>query len=285
MNEKSKKQQRLWIILFIIFLVILAVGTILFIVQTMRRTQVTDSYEEMVQSVNEIVDVAEVEEITEPVIEEEEELPEEPDILEQLGIEIPEKNLDWDALHEENADIYAWIYVPDTTVDYPVLQHPTDNSYYLNNNIDGTRGYPGCIYTEDYNNKEFTDPHTVLYGHNLRDKTMFSTLHNFEDEELFAEDHYIFIYTEDYVYVYQIFAAYEFIAIHLLDNYDLTNEYVYEQYIKDIFNIPNTSNRFNNIRDDIEVTKEDRIITLSTCTASHNSAFRFLVVGVLLNPL
>lgn len=203
---------------------------------------------------------------------------------EQSGINVPVKNLDWAALHEQNEDIYAWIYVPDTTVDYPILRHPTDNSYYLNYNIDGTKGYPGCIYTENYNSKDFTDPHTVIYGHNLKDKSMFSSLHNFENVKLFNENHYIYIYTESNVYVYQIFAAYEFNAIHLLDNYDLSNEYVYEQYIKDIFNVPNTNARVANIRNDIEVTKEDRIVTLSTCTSDHNSNFRFLVVGVLLNP-
>ena len=206
------------------------------------------------------------------------------DILEKLGIEIPQKNLDWDALHKVNADIYAWIYVPDTTVDYPVLQHPTDNSYYLDYNMDGSKGYPGCIYTENYNTKDFTDPHTVIYGHNLKDQTMFSSLHNFEDKDLVDEDHYIYIYTEDQVYVYQIFAAYDFDAIHLLANFDLTNEYVYEQYIKDMFRVPDFSTRVANFRTDIEVTRNDKILTLSTCTKDGNSDYRFLVVGLMLNP-
>ena len=201
--------------------------------------------------------------------------------LEQSGIKIPDKTLDWDALHEENRDIYAWIYVPDTTVDYPVLQHPTDNSYYLNYNMDGTKGYPGCIYTEDFNNKDFSDIHTVIYGHNLKDKTMFSTLHNFENDELFNKDHYIFIYTEDYVFVYRIFAAYEFDSIHLLDNYDYTNEYVYEDYLRTIYQ---TTDRVANVRADIQVTTADKIVTLSTCTADHDSDRRFLVTGVLVNP-
>lgn len=196
-------------------------------------------------------------------------------------IKIPGKNLDWDKLHEENSDIYAWIYVPDTTVDYPVLQHPTDNSYYLNHNVDGTKGYPGCIYTENFNSKDFSDIHTVLYGHNLKDKSMFSTLHNFENEELFNEDHYIFIYTEDSVFVYQIFAVYEFSAIHLLDNYDYTNEYVYEDYLKKIYQ---TTDRVANVRPDIQVTAADKIVTLSTCTEDHDSERRFLVTGVLVNP-
>ncbi|MCM1086852.1 MAG: class B sortase [Muribaculaceae bacterium] len=202
-------------------------------------------------------------------------------LTEVQGIKIPEKNLDWDKLHEENGDIYAWIYVPDTTVDYPVLQHPTDNSYYLNHNMNGTKGYPGCIYTENFNSRDFSDIHTVIYGHNLKDKSMFSTLHNFEDEELFGEDHYIFLYTEENVFVYRIFAAYEFSAIHLLDNFDYTNEYVYEDYLKKIYQ---TTDRVANVRTDIQVTAADKIVTLSTCTEDHDSERRFLVTGVLVNP-
>lgn len=277
MKSKRNGKKYIWLILFILFLLVLAVGVICLLAGNKQKKDAASNYEEMKEEVNDIIK-EEIEPEPEPEPEEE---PEEVDILTQLGIEIPGKNLDWNALHEENQDIYAWIYVPDTTVDYPVLQHPTDNSYYLNYNIDGTKGYPGCIYTEDYNTKTFSDIHTVLYGHNLKDKTMFSTLHNFEDEELFYKDHYIFIYTEDYVFVYQIFAAYEFGSIHLLANYDLTNEYVYEDYLKSIFS---ANGRVANIRQDIEVGTEDKIVTLSTCTSDHNASLRFLVTGVLLNP-
>ena len=196
-------------------------------------------------------------------------------------IDIPQKDLDWDDLHEQNKDIYAWIYVPDTTVDYRVLQHPKDNNYYLNHNMDGTKGYPGCIYTEDYNRKDFSDIHTVIYGHNLKAKTMFSSLHNFEKDDFFSKEHYIYIYTQDYVFVYRIFAAYEFSAIHLLDNYDYTNEYVYADYLKQIYK---TTDRVANVKEDIKVTTDDKIVTLSTCTSDHDSNRRFLVTGVLVNP-
>lgn len=194
-----------------------------------------------------------------------------------VTVQTPAKTLDWDALHSRNPDIYAWIYVPDTGVDYPVVQHPTDNSYYLNHNLDGSKGYPGCIYTEDFNRRDFSDIHTVLYGHNLKDKTMFSTLHNFEDPQLLQTDHYIYLYTEEAVFAYRIFAAYEFSAIHLLDNYDYTNAYVYEDLLKQI------RQAAGNIRQDVEVTAKDRIITLSTCTADHDAARRYLVTGVLVN--
>ena len=208
------------------------------------------------------------------------------DVLTSLGIIVPRKNLDWNELRGINEDIYAWIYVPDTTVDYPVLQHPTDDSFYLNHNADKSKGKPGCIYTEaGYNAKDFTDFNTVIYGHNWRDKSMFTSLHNFEKPELMAQDHYIFLYTPEKTFVYQIFGAYEYRSIHLLDNFNFENEYVREQYVKDIFGMDEKGKaRVANIRHDLEVTGEDRIVTLSTCTKDSVNTLRYLVVGVLLNP-
>lgn len=271
MKTNNPKKNRIWLILFILFLLVMITAAGILIASQIKSNKEKDMYEELLGEVNDI-DTEDSEEMTET---------EETDILAERGIDIPEKYLDWDALHEENADIYAWIYVPDTDVDYPVLQHPTDNSYYLNYNIDGTKGYPGCIYTEDYNSKDFSDRHTVIYGHNLKSGLMFSSLHNFEDEELFNEDHYIFIYTEDYVFVYQIFGAYEYDSVHLLANEDMENEYVFEDFIKSVYE---EDGKVANIREDIEVTAENQIVTLSTCTSDHNSNRRFLVSGVLLNP-
>ena len=264
-----KKKKTKYFIALIAFLVVIAIGIVLILREAQERKSAAEKVEEITEVVNDV----------EPVKDEVEETP-----YSNLGIEIPEKNLDWNKLHKENEDIYAWITVTDTTVDYPVLQHPTDNTYYLNNNIDGTPGYPGCIYTEDYNAKDFSDKNTVLYGHNLKDKTMFSSLHNYEDDDTFSKDQYIYIWTENDVFVYKVFAAYEFNSNHLLLNYDYNNEYVYEQYIKDIFNVKDNGYGIANIKDDIDVTKEDRIITLSTCTTDHNSDQRFLVVGVLISP-
>lgn len=309
-DEFQKEKSKIWLILFFLFFIIVVIAAGVLCKQYIDRQVANAQLESLQTSVNgeadveaavnainaEDTDMEENEEEggneagTDDTEEESgktdiecgaEDDDKEIDILEEYGIEIPEKDLDWDALHEQNEDIYAWIYVPDTTVDYPVLQHPTDNSYYLNYNMDGTKGYPGCIYTEDFNSKDFSDIHTVIYGHNLKDKTMFSSLHNFEDKELLSEDHYIFIYTQDYVFVYRIFAAYEFSAIHLLDNYDYTNEYVYADYLKQIYR---TTDRVANVREDIEVTTDDKIVTLSTCTEDHDSNRRFLVTGVLLNP-
>lgn len=63
--------------------------------------------------------------------------------------------IDFNAWQAYNPDVYAWIYVPGTSVNYPILQSATDNSYYLDYNIDGTKGYPGCVYSENINSKDF----------------------------------------------------------------------------------------------------------------------------------
>lgn len=200
--------------------------------------------------------------------------------LEELGIPIPEKEVDFGQLQGEvNPDIYAWIYLPDTAIDYPVLQHPTDNAYYLNYNLDGSRGYPGCIYTEYYNAKDFTDPNTVVYGHNMKNGTMFAGLHRFEDSEYFAEHPYVYVYTEEKLYVYEIFAAYEGGDEHILYSHDFSSEYVYREYLEDIFSIRSMN---SNIKEGTEVTAGSRILTLSTCVANKPDR-RYLVQGVLIN--
>lgn len=195
-----------------------------------------------------------------------------------FGIDIPDKEIDFTSLHEVTSpDIYAWIYIPETAVDYPVLRHPDDNSYYLNHNIDGTRGYPGCIYTEDYNTTDFTDHNTVLYGHNMKNGTMFGTLHKFEDAEFFSENQYIYVYTPDEVFVYRIFRAYEYTDIHLLAGYETATEEGFGEYLEEAMSV---RSMISNVDEDVEVTSQDRIITLSTCCSKPGR--RYLVQGLLL---
>lgn len=163
--------------------------------------------------------------------------------LEQKGIEIPQKNLNWKKLKGVNQDIYAWICIPGTGVDYPVLQHPSDDSYYLNYNMNGTRGYPGCIYTEKANSKEFTDFDTVVYGHNMRNDTMFASLHNYEDQTFFNNFPYIYVYTKEKVLVYEIFAAYKTDDAHILHTNDFSTKEGRVSYLESIVKNPRIRRR------------------------------------------
>lgn len=208
-----------------------------------------------------------------------EESPQEPESLfPGLGdFDVPEKDLDFDALRADtNEHIYAWIKVPGTVIDYPVLQHPEEISYYLDHNLDHSKGYPGCIYTELFNSKEWDDPMTVIYGHNMKNGTMFAGLHQYRDPLFFEENPYIYIYTEEQVKVYQIFAAYEYSDMDLVQMYQLGGMKMYASYLDSIYTLEGMSNNFNT---EIEVTTEDRLLTLATCI-SNKPTQRYLVQGI-----
>ena len=199
--------------------------------------------------------------------------------LEELGIEVPVKEIDWDALHAENEDIYAWIYLPPTPIDYPVLQHPTDPDFYLDRNIDLSEGYPGCIYSQCGNSKDFTDPNTVLYGHNMYDNLMFTTLHWFEGLEFFESTPYVYIYTPDKVLVYEIYAAYTTNNMNQLTSFDYSSPANFQAYLDYTRSGTGETDHF---RYDIELTYDNHILTLSTCVDQHHE-LRYLVQAVLLN--
>lgn len=191
------------------------------------------------------------------------------------------EDLDFTALQERNADIYAWIEVPGTNIDYPIVQHPTDNAYYLTHTIDHSKTTAAAIYTENYNQKDFEDHHTVIYGHNMKNGSMFKTLHNFEDYDFFQEHRDVIIYMPDQTRYYQIFAAYTYDNRHLLYNYDCEDAEEFQSYLDtEIFSNKDFGAYIDH---DIEVTAEDHIITLSTCVNSGDSKRRYLVQAVLVS--
>ncbi|MBR1931133.1 MAG: class B sortase [Lachnospiraceae bacterium] len=274
------------IIVVCAFLALVVAGVMVFRYANQRAA--LKKLEEMAQQTEtpQVEVVAETVEEEEPIADETVE--EGPMTLEQklqwykdtYGIEVPEKNLDFADLQENtNADIYAWIYIPNTKIDYPVLQHPTDNLYYLNYNLDGSRGYPGCIYTEDYNSKDFSDPLTVMYGHNMKNGSMFANLHLFEDTQFFEDNPYIYIYLPEDVLVYQVFASYPHSDAHLLYGTNYSNSVEFGMYLDEVL----SQRSMNcNLREGVEVTTSDRVLTLSTCIANQADK-RYLVQGVLLD--
>lgn len=183
----------------------------------------------------------------------------------------------FEELQAVNPDVYAWITVPGTEIDYPILQHASDNSYYLMHNIDGSYGYPGCIYTENLNSKDFTDNNTVIYGHNMKNGSMFAQLHKFEDPDFFKENREVLVYLPDEILHYTIFAAHIYDDRHLLYSFDFSDPDVYEKYLKSVFD---TRDMSANIDKEMTVTKDDKIITLVTCIGSQPNN-RLLVQAVL----
>lgn len=195
-------------------------------------------------------------------------------VVEEQSEVIPVK---FEELQAVNPDVYAWITVPGTDIDYPILQHASDNSYYLMHNIDGSYGYPGCIYTENMNSKDFTDNNTVIYGHNMKNGSMFAQLHKYEDPDFFDANREVLIYLPDEVLHYTIFAAHIYDDRHLLYSFDFADPEVYQKYLDSIFS---TRDMSANIDKDITVTTDDQIITLVTCIGSQPNN-RLLVQAVL----
>lgn len=301
-RSRNKNDSLIWKTAGIIFLAIAAVCIAVLCVRAFRVKQAEDTYRKLAEDTNSSQGTGSSRE-TDPRETQDPGLPAESGgtegdpaqdsmeeslrILAEQGIPIPEKEIDFEDLQENvNSDIYAWLYIPDSAsdtikaIDFPVLQHPTDNSHYLNYNLDGSKGYPGCIYTENYNTKDFSDPLTVIYGH-VMDTTgsMFAGLHRFRDAQYLEEHPYIYIYLPDRLYVYEIFAAYEYTDEHLLYGKDYGSKAVFSTYIKKVEGIRD----MNSVKKEgVELSADDRILTLSTCITGKPDN-RYLVQGVLVN--
>lgn len=266
-NGKKVPNRRLYSILAIVFTAAFVVCAVLAVKNYLQQKKAEEQFDALADLQEDVITSAGTEHFAED------------DILTQLGIEVPKKNLNWDVLRAENEDIYAWIYIPGTQVDYPILQHPTENDYYLDRNLDGSSGYPGCIYTQLYNGKKFTDPNTVLYGHNMGNGTMFGSLHAYEDNTFFEENRYVYVYTPEKTLVYDIFAACTFSDVHLIQEYQFMDKEGYDRYVDDITNVRDMK---SHVRTDVDVSYGDCLLTLSTCVKNHPTE-RYIVAAVLVN--
>lgn len=195
-------------------------------------------------------------------------------VAEDASVELAELPIDFEGLQEINPEIYAWLEVPDTNINYPILQHEEeDQSYYLTRDLYGKENVAGSIYTEYYNNKDFQDPHTVIYGHNMKNGSMFHNVRCFAEQEYFDEHEDLYIYLPGKILKYQIIACYEYDDRHLLGTFDFDDEEAYAEYLKDIMN---PRSMYAMIRDGVEMTTEDKLVTLSTCVANKPNNRRLL---------
>ena len=106
------------------------------------------------------------------------------DGFEQNAVEQRSQNAVETRFHQ-NPDVFAWLTVEGTRIDYPVAQHSRDDTYYLSHNIDGEETYYGAIFTELVNKKTFEDPVTIIYGHAMLDDSMFGSLDYFAKPAFF----------------------------------------------------------------------------------------------------
>jgi len=160
--------------------------------------------------------------------------------------------------HNNNNDIVGYLKVGNTTIDYPVVQS-SDNKYYLERDIDGRHDSAGSIYLDYENDVQRQDRNTVIYGHNMNRDYMFHSIRYFRDQAFFNENRFI---TFDTLYgnqTWEVFAFYKtdtkfkYIRVFFEDDDDFMNM-VNEMKARSMYDTG------------VELTPNDRILTLSTCS-------------------
>lgn len=163
------------------------------------------------------------------------------------------------ALKDKNPDTVGWLKVNGTKIEHTIVQ-ANDNDYYLTHNFEKEYNSAGWIFA-DYKNKfDGTDKNIVIYGHNMRDNSMFGSLKDVIKEKWYnnEENYKIIFITENEPSIYEVFSVYQIENEDYYIQTNFRNNTIFEEFINTI-----KSRSVKNF--EIEVTKEDTILTLSTC--------------------
>ena len=185
------------------------------------------------------------------------------------------RNVDWDSLIERNENVVGWIYFSGTSIDYPILEGET-NETFLHTDIDGNHSIAGSIFLEENNNSSFMDLNTIIYGHHMQNGSKFADIDDIARGNDIAFE-YIYIYLpNNTVNVYQVVSA------------QLTNIHseIYYLPVVDLQNFYDLM--LNNRTIDIPFDRSElpRVLTLSTCsTALDNDPSRSVVFAVLVDEI
>lgn len=189
----------------------------------------------------------------------------------------PPIDVDFETLQGVNEDVVGWIYIEALDgISYPVVQGK-DNETYLHTTYEKNYNFAGTIFIDYENSRDFTDCNTLVYGHNMKNGSMFGQLKKFtEDQATYDKSRYFWILTPEKNYRYEIIAAYT-TGVNS-DTYTLFKGpgEEFETYLKTIKGYSEITTD-----DTEELTIKDKIVTLSTCTG--NEATRFVVQGKLVN--
>lgn len=188
--------------------------------------------------------------------------------------------IDFEALEKENPDIFAWLHVPGTKIDYPVLQSEQADDFYETHNASGEEDETGAIYIELANLTSMCDFNTVLHGKSGADGNgLFADLYQFSNPDFFDEHEKIYIYLDGNVLTYEVFAAYERENTSLIRAYDFTYIAGCQQFLDDLYGTREMSRNIREGWDDL--TPYHFLITLTT-QKEENADRQFVVIAALI---
>ena len=180
--------------------------------------------------------------------------------------------VDFAALQQQNPDVVGWIYCEDSVINYPILQGE-DNDYYLHHSIDGAYSKAGSIFMEADNKQDFQDPNTILYGHHMKDKSMFASI-EYWAEQAYYEDHPVmWILTPEQDYRVDLFSGYTISAYS--DTYQIFSGSgeEFQAYLQ------NAAAK-SDFQADVALEGDARYVLLSTCAYVFDDA-RYVLHGKL----
>ena len=167
--------------------------------------------------------------------------------------------INFEELKQKNSDTVAWLKIENTNIEFPIVQ-ANNNSYYLTHNFDKKYNVAGWIFADYKNKLDGTDRNIVVYGHNMRNNSMFGSLKDVITEEWYnnEENKYITFVTENDYQTYQVFSVYQIKT----EDYYIQTEFKSNEFTEFIDTITKRSKK----NFGINVSKEDTILTLSTCS-------------------
>ena len=183
-------------------------------------------------------------------------------------------SVDFQKLLKINPDTIAWIRFPQepSQINYPVVQGK-DNSWYLKKTFSANENTLGAIFLNVNNKKEFSDKNSVIYGHRMRDGSMFRHLQDYDTKEFWKSNPYFYIYTVDgRILKYHIYSAGQ--VVDTSETYQTT--FGTDEEYQSFLDMTKSSSLYDT---GVEVTTDDTIVTLSTCTSASDN-HRFVVRGV-----
>ena len=168
------------------------------------------------------------------------------------------EKINLDSLRERNKDVVGWIRIPGTQLDYPIMQGE-DNEFYLNHAWNKDNSFSGSIFLESRNDPSFSQYNTIVYGHNMRNGSMFATLREYKKDKYRQKRPYVYIRTDEGIFRYEIFAAFDApldcpvygLSFNQAETKQRLLDFVMENSVIETGVVPDIT---------------DRILTLSTCT-------------------
>lgn len=188
-------------------------------------------------------------------------------------LEIAPITVDFAALQAVNPEVVGWIYCEDTGLNYPVLQS-SDNDYYLHRSYDGSYNFSGSIFVEAENRPGFADSNTIIYGHNMKNDSMFACLSDWADQAFYEAHPIIWLLTPERDYKIQLVSGYTTSAYS--ETYVIFSESGEEfgAYLRHAV-------EQSDFQANAELDEQGRYVLLSTCAYVFDNA-RYVLHGQLL---